>query len=484
MYKTLIVSDELSDLESIDFQAISFKSYLTDYPKKSEPKTRVINLCDTANYLSQGYYCSLLAEARQHQVMPSLKVVNALRTKDRDTKPRVDISHLCAKVGASVLAEPQLVMFGMCQLPELAKISGFVFNKYQAPLLRLSFSVKASRTFALVERVAISSLSEEEKAHFKVAIERFTQSTWRSSKGRKMRWDLAILVNPSEPSPPSNSIALNRFVKAARKFSINATLVTKDELTDLSHFDALFIRETTAIDHHTYELAIKAENEGLVVIDDPQSILRCCNKAFLHDAFSYQKVPSPNTRILHEYNEDTLDELEREFGFPMVLKMPEGSFSRGVYKAKNRDELHDRLTELFQFTALVLVQEYMFTEFDWRIGVLNGRPLYACRYKMARGHWQIYNHDASKRNFSGGWDTLPTFEVPKYILDAALKACRIIGDGLYGVDIKSVNGKPYVIEVNDNPSLESGVEDAYLGKELYMQIMAEFQQRLEARGRI
>jgi glutathione synthase/RimK-type ligase-like ATP-grasp enzyme len=484
MYKTLIVSDELSDLESIDFQAISFKSYLTDYPKKGEPKTRVINLCDTANYLSQGYYCSLLAEARQHQVMPSLKVVNALRTKEGGTKPRVNISHLSTKTSATALADAQLVMFGMCPLPELAKISSYVFNRYQAPLLRLSFVVEDTRTFALVERVAIGSLTEEEKTRFKVAIERFTQSTWRSTKGQKMRWDLAILVNPNEPSPPSNSVALNRFVKAARKFSINATLVTKEELTDISHYDALFIRETTAIDHHTYELAIKAENEGLVVIDDPQSILRCCNKAFLHDAFSYQKVPSPNTRILHEYNEQTIAELEREFGFPMVLKMPEGSFSRGVYKAKTPEELDQRLTELFQFTALVLVQEYMFTEFDWRIGVLNGRPLYACRYKMARGHWQIYNHEASKRNFSGGWDTLPTFEVPKYILDAALKACRIIGDGLYGVDIKSVNGKPYVIEVNDNPSLEAGVEDAYLGKELYMQIMAEFQQRLEARGRL
>ena len=42
-------------------------------------------------------------------------------------------------------------------------------------------------------------------------------------------------------------------------------------------------------------------------------------------------------------------------------------------------------------SALVLVQEYIFTEFDWRIGVLGGKPIYACQYFMVRNHWQIYN---------------------------------------------------------------------------------------------
>ena len=40
-----------------------------------------------------------------------------------------------------------------------------------------------------------------------------------------------------------------------------------------------------------------------------------------------------------------------------------------------------------------------------------------------------------------------------------------------------------MIEVNDNPSIDHRVEDAYLGRELYMQVMGEFQRRLEARGR-
>jgi glutathione synthase/RimK-type ligase-like ATP-grasp enzyme len=101
---------------------------------------------------------------------------------------------------------------------------------------------------------------------------------------------------------------------------------------------------------------------------------------------------------------------------------------------------------------------------------------------MARNHWQIYNH-GSKRFSSGGFETLPTFEVPKKVLDAAIKACSIIGKGLYGVDIKQKGNQVYVIEVNDNPSIDHKVEDLYLGNELYMHIMNEFAHRLEMRGR-
>jgi hypothetical protein len=158
------------------------------------------------------------------------------------------------------------------------------------------------------------------------------------------------------------------------------------------------------------------------------------------------------------------------------------SFSKGVFKVANRSELEAKLTDLFEHSALVLAQEYMYTEYDWRVGVLNGRAIYACRYLMARNHWQIYNHDA-KRFFSGGFETLPTFELPKAVLDAALKACKTVAKGLYGVDVKEHQGKAYVLEVNDNPSIDHKVEDGYLGDELYMIIMDEFKQRLEARGR-
>jgi glutathione synthase/RimK-type ligase-like ATP-grasp enzyme len=38
-----------------------------------------------------------------------------------------------------------------------------------------------------------------------------------------------------------------------------------------------------------------------------------------------------------------------------------------------------------------------------------------------------------------------------------------------------------VIEVNDNPNIDAGVEDAWLGEDLYRQVMLEFLRRLEAK---
>ena len=63
----------------------------------------------------------------------------------------------------------------------------------------------------------------------------------------------------------------------------------------------------------------------------------------------------------------------------------------------------------------------------------------------------------------------------------ATRASGLIGNGLYGVDLKQVGDRVLVIEVNDNPSIDHGYEDAALGKELYRVIMAEFMRRLEQR---
>lgn len=482
VYKTLIVVDteDTSLIEQFP-NVISFETYLHEFPKRNEPKTRIINLCDTRTYLSKGYYCSLLAEARNHLVLPSVKTINQLRqTSDENISW---LPQQLTKMSAIQGAISTWICFGQSSEAGLDSVAEKLFKQFPAPILKLVVSDEDGRWHASIERGAFSDLGAEARQQCLAHLSHFTQTVWRIHERKKRhRWDMAILVNPQESVPPSNKEAIARFVKAAHKLGIEAHIVTSEELTNLAYFDALFIRETTAIDHHTYQLANKAEQLGLVVMDDAQSILRCCNKVYLHDAFSYQGVPSLRTDVVMDASIATLQELEDKFSYPLVLKMPEGSFSRGVFKVKDRAELRDKLEVLLADSALVLAQEYLYTDYDWRIGVLNGRAIYACRYLMARNHWQIYNHGA-KRFVSGGFETLPTFEVPKRVLDAALRASKIIGQGLYGVDVKEVNGRAYVLEVNDNPSIDHKVEDAYLGDELYMQIMGEFYRRLEARGR-
>ncbi len=484
MHKTLIIVDnENITLDKVNLDIISFEKYLKNYPKLNEPKTRIINLCDTDRYLSQGYYCSLLAEAREHAVFPSVKVINELRVFNHEEGPLINLQKEISTLLKGDAVLEIFSYFGWVENSKLRQLGRKIFNLYPSPILKIRLTKIGNDITLKIQRSAYALLPPKQKILFQEKLNDFVNTVWRASKKRKAsRWDMAILINPEEKVPPSNKEAITRFIKAAAKHSIAAETISAEQFQNIGQYDALFIRENTAIDHYTYRLASRAENLGLVVIDDPVSILRCCNKVYLHDAFLYKKVPGLLTRVVGNSTNKSLEEIEKNFSYPLVLKLPEGSFSKGVFKINNRAELSDRLKELFSESALVLVQEYLYTDFDWRIGVLNGRAIYACKYFMARGHWQIYNHN-NKKDFSGGFESLPTFEVPKVVLDAALKAAKFIGNGLYGVDVKLVDKQAYVIEVNDNPSIDHNVEDAYVGDELYMLIMSEFQQRLEQRGR-
>ncbi|HCQ37173.1 MAG TPA: alpha-L-glutamate ligase, partial [Alcanivorax sp.] len=255
--------------------------------------------------------------------------------------------------------------------------------------------------------------------------------------------------------------------------------IDRDAYTRLGEYDGLFIRETTGIDHHTYQFARKAEQEGMVVIDDPGSILRCTNKVYLAELLRTHRIPAPRSMI---FDKRRIAEIGKLFSFPSVLKVPDGCFSRGVRKVKSPEHLAEVATEMFKNSELLVIQEYVETTFDWRIGVLGGEAIFASRYFMAPGHWQIVKHEDDGKSFEeGGFETVAVEDAPADIVSTALAAARLMGDGLYGVDMKETPHGPMVIEVNDNPNVDAGVEDLWLGEDLYRQIMLEFLRRMEAR---
>ena len=481
MHHTLIVANQHIMLDVPSLTVLSFEQYLADYPKWNEPKTRVINLCDTDQYLSNGYYCSLLAEARQHRVIPSVNTINDLRLVKAGQEGQSLVIKPQEKAIIESLGGEFFVCFGKTEDSRLKRIAASAFNRYPSPLLKLT--VRQEQASVACESVGFNAIPDALHSSFVERLSQYTQQQWRTSaKSKQSRWDMAILVDPEESTPPSDKKAIAQFVKAAGKAGFHAEVVTAETIGDVAQYDALFIRETTAIDHQTYRLARAAEREGVVVMDDSQSILRCCNKIFLQDAFSYHKVPAPKSQFVTDAELTTCEALIDALQLPIILKLPESSFSKGVYKVETLAALQDKLAMMLEASSLVLAQEYIFTEFDWRIGMLGGRPIYACKYFMARNHWQIYNH-ADGKSDSGDFVTMPTFEVPKQVLKAAIAAADVAGKGLYGVDIKQRGNKVYVIEVNDNPNIDAGIEDKYLGNELYLLIMQEFVSRLERRGR-
>jgi glutathione synthase/RimK-type ligase-like ATP-grasp enzyme len=118
------------------------------------------------------------------------------------------------------------------------------------------------------------------------------------------------------------------------------------------------------------------------------------------------------------------------------------------------------------------------TTFDWRVGVLGGKPLFVCQYLMAKKHWQIVKHRANGRPLEGGSQTIALGEAPPAVVDVGLRAAQLIGDGLYGVDIKETADGIFVVEVNDNPNIEHGIEDAAEKDQVWIELTRWFIDRL------
>ncbi|HET6632619.1 MAG TPA: RimK family protein [Rhodanobacteraceae bacterium] len=486
MSRLIIVVEKASDWNAYypSADVVDAMDYLRETDQAGEG-AHVINLCRNYRYLGTGYYVSLLAEARGQRVIPSVRTINDLR---RRALYGIDVEDLNQKLkrflpvgGGDTTALGILVHFGDTSYPSLQDLARQVFELFPCPLLRIEFEYHRVWQIAAIRPVGFQTLDGTQEDTFAQALDRFSRRLWRKPRARRQfRFDLAMLCDAEETLPPSDPRALKRFVAAGRQLGIDVDPIGKDDYARLAEYDGLFIRETTGIDHHTYRFAHKAEREGMVVIDDPTSIARCTNKIYLHDLLRARHLPTPRGEILYHKDTRQLRGLAERLPFPLVLKIPDGSFSRGVVKVEDAEQLEQAAAELFHHSALLIAQEFMYTEFDWRIGVLAGKPLYACQYFMSRGHWQIYNHSAAKgADRTGGYRAVPLDEAPRKVVQLALRATRAIGDGLYGVDIKQTPARTVVIEVNDNPSIDAGVEDSCEGEAVYRAIMAELLKRME-----
>ncbi len=462
------IYDKTSIIDAIDY---------LDHSCEQEKNIRIINLCANYSYQSIGYYVSLLAEARGHKVLP-----NVLAIQD------INIKNTCIYINDELDEEIQFslrtiqsehfelsVYFGRNIAKTHNKLARKLYSLVPLPLFKVYFVKNKHWQAKKIIPVSIKDVPNTHHAFLSDIMGEYMQRRTPIKSAKGYFYDIALLYNPKEKTPPSNKKAIEKFISAGRKLNINIELVEKDDYKTISEYDALFIRETTAVNHHTYRFARKAAAEGLTVIDDPISILKCTNKVYLAELMKKHNINTPKTIIINKANaKQVLETIE----YPCVIKLPDSAFSKGVVKANDQKAAEEFCRNFFKTSDLLILQEFMPSDFDWRIGIIEHKPIYACRYYMAKEHWQIYNWSSAQEQ-TGLFDTLPISEVPPAILTTSLKATKLIGDGLYGVDLKQVDGKAYVIEINDNPTIDAGIEDEYLGFELYNSILMTFKNRLD-----
>jgi glutathione synthase/RimK-type ligase-like ATP-grasp enzyme len=272
---------------------------------------------------------------------------------------------------------------------------------------------------------------------------------------------LGIFVNRQTLSSSEQLTALVKCRDVAESMGHTAEFIFPVDIKKIPKLDALFIRANTDPMNTTYVAAKIAEMYGIPVIDDPSSIQICADKINMYMHLMKKNVSMPRTKFLKkkELDVSVAVQLFEELGMPLVLKEPSTSFSARVEKVSSIPELLKTARRFFKLSDWIVVQEYIESRFDWRIGVINGELLYACRYIIPSETFKI---QASVNGHIVYCDveSVPAYQIPPAVITLGKMAGNAIGKGMYGVDIKESNGKLYVIEVNDNPSLEGG-EDAH-----------------------
>jgi len=274
--------------------------------------------------------------------------------------------------------------------------------------------------------------------------------------------NLGIFVDRKTLSNAEQLNALIRCRDVAEGMGHHVDFIFPVDINKIPHMDALFIRARTDPMNVTYVAARIAEFHGMPVIDDPRSIQICSDKVNMYSHLIKNNISLPKT-IFFSKNDLTVERVTQmfdELGSQLILKEPSTSFSLRVEKVDDIAAFFKVARRFIKLSDWIVVQQFIQSRYDWRVGVLDGKLLYACKYTIPSDTFKIQASVNGHLVYCGVESVKPE-QVPSHVIRLGIEAANAIGRGLYGVDIKNANGDAYVIEVNDNPSIESGEDDCY-----------------------
>ncbi|NML62823.1 hypothetical protein HHL21_17415 [Massilia sp. RP-1-19] len=143
----IIVVEQLKDWPdaSTPYKIVTAAQFLGSPDHHAAPGTTIINLCRSYKYLSVGYYCSLLAEARRQAVLPSVKTINDLSRKaiyclDTDELDYALNQSLDHPDDRPMPVEFSMdIYFGTTGYTPLAGLARQIFETFPTPLMRVEF---------------------------------------------------------------------------------------------------------------------------------------------------------------------------------------------------------------------------------------------------------------------------------------------------------------------------------------------------------
>ena len=148
---------------------------------------------------------------------------------------------------------------------------------------------------------------------------------------------------------------------------------------------------------------------------------------------------------LEQKNYDFLDGIEKELGYPMVIKKVYGSLGEGVFLVNNRTELNKLYAEIYRNP--ILFQEYIPSSYGKSIRVM-------VIDKTVRGCFERYNKYDFRSNFGDKADG-KLVEKPEKCLSFAENIANLLDIEYAGLDLLlDKNDNPVLCEINSNAFFE------------------------------
>src|SRR5262245_29906229 len=228
----VVEKPELWPWEVPQARMVSARDYLTDPEFIEMKRAKVFNLCRSYGYQSIGYYVSLLAEARGHKPMPSVTTVQDLKQSSLFRIVSEDIEDLVQKGLAPIRNDTfeLSIYFGRNMAQRYDRICQALFNHFPARMLRAGFVNADEWRLNSLRPIALNEIPESHREFVIQQAKSFFERPRISSARAKYRYEVAILAGSEDVSArPSDDKAVRRFVRAAEKIGMDATIINRED---------------------------------------------------------------------------------------------------------------------------------------------------------------------------------------------------------------------------------------------------------------
>jgi ribosomal protein S6--L-glutamate ligase len=218
---------------------------------------------------------------------------------------------------------------------------------------------------------------------------------------------------------------------------------------DLTGFDAVIPRIGASVTFYGLAVLRQFEMMGVYPLNESVAIARARDKLRSLQLLSRKGIGLPITGFAHA-PDDVQDLIKMVGGAPLVIKLLEGTQGIGVVLAETEQAAASVVQAFMGLKVNILVQEYIREAggADIRCFVIGDKVVATMMRQAKAGEF--------RSNLHRGGTALAVRITPEE-RSIAVRAARIVGLNVAGVDLLRSNHGSVVVEVNSSPGLE-GIE--------------------------